>query len=51
MDATRSRRTRDAVRQRWYASCRCRRLARHLGFNPHTDGRDRRAGPPACLTA
>jgi hypothetical protein len=34
MDATRYRRTRDAARQRWYASCRCRRLARLLGFQP-----------------
>ena len=32
MDATRSRRTKDAARQRWYASSRCRRLARLLGF-------------------
>lgn len=32
MDATRCRRTRDAARQRWYAQCRCIRLARHLGF-------------------
>ena len=32
MDATRARRLKDAARQRWYAACRCRRLARHLGF-------------------
>jgi hypothetical protein len=32
MDATRTRRTRDAARQRWYATCRCRRFARLLGF-------------------
>jgi hypothetical protein len=32
MDATRSRRTRDAARQRWYAFSRSRRFARHLGF-------------------
>jgi hypothetical protein len=32
MDATRSRRTRDATRQRWYASWRARRFARHMGF-------------------
>ena len=32
MDATRNRRLKDPVRQRWYAACRCRRLARHLGF-------------------
>jgi hypothetical protein len=34
MDATRSRRTRDAARQRWYAYFRSRRFARHLGFPP-----------------
>jgi hypothetical protein len=34
MDATRNRRLKDPVRQRWYAACRCRRLARHLGFAP-----------------
>ena len=34
MDATRNRRLKDPVRQRWYAACRCRRLARHLGFGP-----------------
>jgi hypothetical protein len=33
MDATRPRRTRDTARQRWYAACRCRRLARLLGFD------------------
>jgi hypothetical protein len=32
MDATRLRRTRDAVRRRWYAGCRSRRFARFLGF-------------------
>ena len=32
MDATRFRRTRDTARQRWYASSRCWRLARFLGF-------------------
>jgi hypothetical protein len=32
MDATRSRRTRDSARQRWYAFWRSRRFARHLGF-------------------
>jgi hypothetical protein len=32
MDATRARRTRDDARQRWYASWRSRRFARHLGF-------------------
>jgi len=32
MDGTRLRRTRDAVRRRWYATYRCRRFARFLGF-------------------
>jgi hypothetical protein len=32
MDATRTRRTRDGARQRWYALWRARRFARHLGF-------------------
>ena len=37
MDATRSRRTRDCVRQRWYAAWRCQRFARHLGFTSVAD--------------
>lgn len=32
MDATRNRRTRDNARRQWYASSRCRRFARLLGF-------------------
>ncbi len=32
MDATRTRRTRDQARQRWYAQERQRRFARFLGF-------------------
>jgi hypothetical protein len=32
MDATRARRTKDQVRQWWYAAQRQRRFARHLGF-------------------
>jgi hypothetical protein len=32
MDATRTRRTRDGARQRWYAFWRSLRFARHLGF-------------------
>jgi hypothetical protein len=32
MDATRSRRSRDPVRQRWYGSCRTLRFARHMQF-------------------
>jgi hypothetical protein len=42
MDATRSRRTKDAARQRWYASSRCRRLARLLGFKPAPGARDKK---------
>ncbi len=41
MDATRSRRTRDAVRQRWYAACRLRRFARLLGFPSPSMSRER----------
>jgi hypothetical protein len=40
MDATRSRRTRDLARCRWYASHRAGRFARLLGFRP-------RPAPPA----
>jgi len=32
MDATRPRRTRDRIRQAWYARCRQQRFARFLGF-------------------
>jgi hypothetical protein len=32
MDATRRRRTHDALRQAWYAHWRCVRFARRLGF-------------------
>lgn len=35
MDATRQRRTRDLVRQRWYARHRSQRLARFLHFAPY----------------
>jgi hypothetical protein len=43
MDATRSRRTRDTARQRWYAASRCRRFARLLGFlRPAPAGRDKK---------
>ncbi len=41
MDATRSRRTRDAARQRWYAAWRTRRFARLLGFGPQASSRER----------
>jgi hypothetical protein len=34
MDATRARRTRDRIRQQWYARHRQRRFARFLGFAP-----------------
>jgi hypothetical protein len=37
MDATRTRRTRDDARRQWYASCRCRRFARLLGFGGLTN--------------
>jgi len=36
MDATRNRRTRDNARRQWYASSRCRRFARLLGFRLST---------------
>jgi len=36
MDATRNRRTKDRVRQEWYALQRQRRFARFLGFLPTT---------------
>lgn len=39
MDATRTRRTRDSARQRWYAAWRTRRFAKLLGFialNPNS---------------
>ncbi len=42
MDATRSRRTRDAARQRWYASCRSRRFAKLLGFQSQNDNRPKK---------
>ena len=44
MDATRRRRCRDSARQRWYARCRCFRLARFLGFTGSPAVADRR--PP-----
>lgn len=39
MDATRPRRTRDAARQRWYASARSLRFARLLGYRTHAEPR------------
>jgi hypothetical protein len=36
MDGTRIRRTRDSVRQRWYARWRAVRFARHFGFRTPT---------------
>ena len=45
MDATRSRRTRDTARQRWYASCRCRRLARLLGFEKQSPAERKPTAP------
>jgi CBS domain-containing protein len=38
MDATRTRRTQDTVRLRWYAGWRTRRFARHMGFAPTSQG-------------
>lgn len=38
MDGTRTRRTRDAARQRWYGSCRTLRFARHMQFLPPDAG-------------
>jgi hypothetical protein len=42
MDATRTRRTRDTARQRWYSTSRCRRFARFLGFRLPPPNRDKR---------
>jgi hypothetical protein len=50
MDATRTRRTRDAARQRWYAICRTRRFARLLGFEIRLAARQRADSPPRSLT-
>jgi hypothetical protein len=52
MDATRTRRTRDRVRQAWYAYCRQQRFARFLGFPssapaPNQVLRDRASYPRA----
>ena len=44
MDATRARRTRDRVRQAWYARWRQLRFARHLGFASDTSRYGRLAG-------
>lgn len=41
MDATRSRRTRDAARQRWYSRWRCVRFAR-LGATKPATPRDKK---------
>ena len=49
MDATRVRRTRDRVRQLWYARQRQRRFARFLGFaNEGPAGRSPSARPTAA---
>jgi hypothetical protein len=42
VDATRSRRTRDAARQRWYAFWRSVRFARLLGFARSAEAPPRR---------
>ena len=47
MDATRSRRTRDCARQRWYAAWRSQRFARHLGF-PSLGGALREMAEQRC---
>ena len=53
MDATRVRRTRDRVRQLWYARQRQRRFARFLGFcggiavPPRVDAVPRKTAPSA----
>ena len=50
MDATRVRRTRDRVRQLWYAGQRQRRFARFLGFaNEGPAGWSPSARPTAAL--
>jgi hypothetical protein len=56
MDATRPRRTRDSIRQGWYARQRSVRFARHLGFSltaPAPEPEAPLCGLPAgspCLT-
>ena len=56
MDGTRPRRTRDSIRQGWYARHRSVRFARHLGFPRTAPGPGPEAppcGPPTgspCLT-
>ncbi len=55
MDATRSRRTRDSVRRRWYSHWRSYRFARHLGFATLAGSSSRRemtvSTTPAVRTA
>jgi hypothetical protein len=48
MDATRPRRTRDRIRQRWYARRRMVRFARSLGFSQTTPA-PQPEGPPCGL--
>ncbi len=57
MDATRSRRTRDLIRQGWYAHHRSVRLARRMGFShsapvtPRTEARSPdMGGLPTCTS-
>ena len=45
MDATRSRRTKDRVRQVWYAKRRQQRFAHRLGFTPRESHGLPSAGP------
>lgn len=46
MDATRLRRTRDQIRQTWYAKQRCQRFARHFD---KPNQLDRLPNPPSML--
>ena len=50
MDATRPRRLRDPIRQRWYARWRCIRFARHCGFALAASSAKKPPGTP-CLSA
>jgi hypothetical protein len=50
VDATRTRRTKDRVRQAWYAVNRQRRFARRLGFGPESSGRADGSLQSGCFT-
>ena len=52
MDATRARRTRDQIRQRWYALHRQQRFARFLGFGSDAQATSRASlGRDVCRIA